>query len=267
MIIKSNNIEIARADPNGYLYVGVGNADPQNTSSLVVNAGVAINEGKFTITKEIDDNSVFDQLTLTKNSLQTTVFDQDGTTISNLLINPLGGNVGIGNTGTLQNKLQIGNPPGFSGNDIAIGNGVQAMSLFQSPTASTFYTNTNFAFMPASGTGNVGIGTTNPTNKLSVNGSIRSHEVIVELANWPDYVFSPSYKLPSLASVEQHIKEHSHLPNIPSAKTMEANGQSIGETQRLMMEKIEELTLYIIEQNKRIEKLEADKLFNSKSKK
>lgn len=78
------------------------------------------------------------------------------------------GNVGIGVTTPFLNKLQIGNPPGFSGNDIAIGNGVQAMSIFQSPTASTFFTNTNFSFMPASGIGNVGIGTTTPLANLDI---------------------------------------------------------------------------------------------------
>lgn len=79
------------------------------------------------------------------------------------------GNVGIGVTTPFLNRLQIGNPPGFSGNDIAIGNGTQAMSIFQSPTASTFFTNTNFAFMPASGTGNVGVGTTTPLANLHVS--------------------------------------------------------------------------------------------------
>jgi hypothetical protein len=88
------------------------------------------------------------------------------------------GNVGIGVTTPFLNRLQIGNPPGFAGNDIAIGNGVQAMSIFQSPTASTFFTNTNFAFMPASGTGNVGIGITNPTQKLHVVANSPDNPVI-----------------------------------------------------------------------------------------
>ena len=91
------------------------------------------------------------------------------------------GNLGLGNTGTLQNKLQIGNPPNFIGNDLAIGNGTQGMSIFQAPTTSLFYTNTNFAFMPAGGTANVGIGTTTPTAKLDVRGSLRVSENNVAL--------------------------------------------------------------------------------------
>jgi hypothetical protein len=174
-----------------------------------------------------------------------------------LTLNPYGGNVGV-RTGTtvLQNKFQIGNAPGFFGNDIAVGNGTQAMSFSQGTTASIWYTNTNFALMPASGTGNVGIGTTTPAEKLSVNGNIRSKEVVVELANWPDYVFDKKYNLPSLKNVEAYINEHKHLPNIPSAKEIETDGLKLGDVQKRMMQKIEELTLYIIEQNKRIDALE-----------
>ena len=102
--------------------------------------------------------------------------------------------------------------------------------------------------------GNVGIGTTNPTYKLSVNGNIRSKEVVVE-SGWADYVFAKGYSLPPLSQVEAFIKANGHLPNIPSATEIEQNGLSLGETQKKMMEKIEELTLYVIELEKKIEKL------------
>ncbi len=104
-------------------------------------------------------------------------------------------------------------------------------------------------------TGNVGIGTLNPTEKLSVNGTVRSKEIIVEGGPWPDYVFDNNYILPGLDEVEKFIHQHNHLPNIPSAKEIEEKGQHVGEVQKRMMEKIEELTLYIIEQQKMIMQL------------
>jgi len=114
--------------------------------------------------------------------------------------------------------------------------------------------------------GNVGIGITNPTNKLEVNGTIRTKEVIVENTNWPDYVFSPDYQLPSLESVSKHIQENKHLPNIPSAAEVAEQGVSLSEISTKLLQKIEELTLYTIQQQEmidvlkeKIEKLETKK--------
>ncbi len=107
----------------------------------------------------------------------------------------------------------------------------------------------------ASFKGNVGIGTDNPTYKLSVLGNIRATEVVVE-TGWADYVFNNKYKLKPLNEVEEFIKQNNHLPGIPSAAEVEKNGLHLGDTQKKMMEKIEELTLYIIQLNKRIKELE-----------
>ncbi|MCL2649393.1 MAG: hypothetical protein FWD60_00015 [Candidatus Azobacteroides sp.] len=106
--------------------------------------------------------------------------------------------------------------------------------------------------------GNVGIGITNPTYKLEVNGSIRAKEVIIDNNNWPDFVFSPNYQLPSLETVSNHIKEYNHLPDIPSVQEVSGQGINLGEMQAKLLQKIEELTLYAIEQNKKIEKLEKE---------
>ena len=103
--------------------------------------------------------------------------------------------------------------------------------------------------------GYVGIGTTNPQNALDVNGTIRAKEVIVE-TGWADYVFKEGYNLKSLNEVENFININNHLPDVPSSKEIQLNGLSLAKTNTLLMQKIEELTLYIIAQNKRIEALE-----------
>ncbi len=104
--------------------------------------------------------------------------------------------------------------------------------------------------------GNVGIGTATPSEKLSVNGKVRSKEVKVEANNWPDYVFTPSYNLKSLDQVETFINENGHLPNIPSAQEVEENnGIELGEMNVKLLEKIEELTLYTIDQQRKIDQL------------
>jgi hypothetical protein len=104
--------------------------------------------------------------------------------------------------------------------------------------------------------GHLGIGIIpDATYRLSVNGSIRSKEVVVE-TGWADYVFAKDYKLLPLADVEKYIKANNHLPEIPSAKEIQNNGLKVGEVQTMMMQKIEELTLYVIEQSKKIEALE-----------
>ena len=104
---------------------------------------------------------------------------------------------------------------------------------------------------------NIGIGTSNFTDgadtyRLSVKGKIRAEEIKV-YNTWADYVFSPAYELPSLKQVENYITQNGHLPNVPSAKEITEKGLPLGEMAKIQQEKIEELTLYLIQQNKEIE--------------
>ena len=99
-------------------------------------------------------------------------------------------------------------------------------------------------------TGNVGIGTLTPNEKLAVNGMIRACEIKVEATNWPDYVFEEGYNVGTLDGLESYIKANKHLPEIPTAKEAQANGVALGEMNKLLLKKIEELTLYVIELKK-----------------
>lgn len=146
------------------------------------------------------------------------------------------------------------------------GTGTAGAAAFFNPTS--IYIDTS---------GYLGIGTSTPKAKLHVNssmvigssastpatgyllsvaGKIISEEVRVELnANWPDYVFDRQYDLPSLGSVEAFIAKNNHLPNIPSAAEVNRNGIELGDMNKRLLEKIEELTLYLIKQDKELAKL------------
>ncbi len=104
----------------------------------------------------------------------------------------------------------------------------------------------------------VGIGTSDPQSKLAVEGTIRAKEIkVMEVIGAPDYVFEADYKLRTLEATKAYIEENKHLPEIPSAAEMEANGIDLGDMNMRLLKKIEELTLYQIELLERIEKLES----------
>jgi len=100
--------------------------------------------------------------------------------------------------------------------------------------------------------GNIGIGTRIPNEKLEVNGKIRAKEIKVEANNWPDYVFKTDYNLRSLAETERFINEHGHLPDVPKAGEVETDGVSLGEMNKILLKKIEEMTLQLIQLNREV---------------
>ncbi len=107
--------------------------------------------------------------------------------------------------------------------------------------------------------GNVGIGTTDPKGyKLAVKGKIITEEVVVKLSgSWPDYVFQPTYQLMGIHEVGNFIEAHGHLPEVPNAQQVAEEGISIGEMNAVLLRKIEELTLYTLQQQKEIDALKS----------
>ncbi|MCK7556124.1 hypothetical protein MKQ70_14290 [Chitinophaga sedimenti] len=100
-------------------------------------------------------------------------------------------------------------------------------------------------------TGNIGIGTGNPTERLAVKGTVQALKVkVINLANWPDYVFDSTYTLMPLPELESYISQHKHLPSIPSALEVRAQGLDLAGNQAALLEKLEELSLYVIQLNK-----------------
>jgi len=99
--------------------------------------------------------------------------------------------------------------------------------------------------------GNVGIGTTNPQAKLAVDGNILAKEIKIKTdISVPDYVFEPDYKMLSLTEIEEYVKLHKHLPEIPSAKTIGKEGLDLAEMSLSLLKKVEELTLHLIDEQK-----------------
>ena len=191
-----------------------------------------------------------------------------------------GGYVGIGTTSPNQ-KLEVDGSVLFNAENAAFGFDAQpnarlgiikkfgsyptissssgAPIVFGQTNQPDIYTNISGATlterMRIDANGNVGIGTSNPGSyKLAIEGKIGAREVNVIGTNpWPDYVFEKNYKLPSLEEIKNYIDQNQHLPEVPSAKEVEKNGVNLGEMNALLLKKIEELTLYVIEANKKME--------------
>lgn len=173
------------------------------------------------------------------------------------------GNVGIGNNSPLT-KLHIA-----SGQDAGLANTQNGFVMLGSETGGNVVIDNNEIIARNNGAistlflqnngGPVQIGNTAvPTGYLlSVAGKAICTELRVQLTGaWPDYVFNEKYQLPSFDHLRQYIQQNKHLPNIPAAKDIEKSGIEVGDMQRRMMEKIEELTLYVLELEKKVSALE-----------
>lgn len=162
-----------------------------------------------------------------------------------LTINTVNPIIQLNNSGVAKGFVQL------SGDNIRVGTN-------SGNAAGKFVIRTNGGdrfFVDGSGNVNIGSQTDAPGYILRVGGKMICEEVKVKLqsSGWPDYVFSEKYKLPTLTELNDFIKTNKHLPNIPSAAEVEKNGLEVGDMQKRMMEKIEELTLYIIDLKKEID--------------
>ena len=110
--------------------------------------------------------------------------------------------------------------------------------------------------------GNVGIGTNKPRAKLAVNGGILAKSIMISISSdyWPDYVFGEGYELMPLRDLESYVNAHKHLPGVPSAADVEERGDiDLGEMNTILLEKVEELTRYVIDLQKQIDEMKMEK--------
>ncbi|HAR62556.1 MAG TPA: hypothetical protein DCS13_03745 [Candidatus Margulisbacteria bacterium] len=258
--------EVMRMQGNGK--VGIGNVNPQYTldvsGDMKVSSGLNVN-GNLGVGSTSPAAKLTVKLVSSGKPKYSSIADYGGN--GTLLIDASGSNIneGVMALGTI-----------FSG-----GTGIPTGIAFHRygntwGTDIRFYTHSDDAVTVASfnevmrikGNGKVGIGLTDPQYTLTVSGNVAARNFITSQAVWADYVFGKSYALMSLDKLESYIQEHKHLPDVPSETEVLKNGVNISDMQKTLLQKVEELTLYVIKQGKEINSLKKDNVeLNKKNEK
>jgi len=270
VILKNGNIGVGTTNPLSLFHVGDNSGSGIILNNRITNvasmtpAQIAWGESSF---GQAGDLILAPRTDISSASLR--FFTNNGSAISERFRINSNGNIGIGTTSPALAKLQIKSTIGTTFDALAFytEDGTYNPRVIISHVTATndhylkFDSNygsgsgyADFVFM----NGNVGIGTTNPGNyKLNVTGRIRANEVVVNTSG-ADFVFHEDYILPDLSDVESFIRENKHLPDIAPASEMKVNGINVSEMQTKLLQKVEELTLYIIDQSKELNTLKKE---------
>lgn len=154
-------------------------------------------------------------------------------------------------------QLQFGTGVCNSGYTLSVGVNDDGVNFSSNSGVRGFnFKNGNGQLLSISWEGNVAIGSPNPKGyKLAVAGTIGARRVKVTQESWADFVFHPDYPLPALPDIAGYIEKNAHLPGIPTEKEVKENGVDLGEMNKLLLQKVEEQMLYIIQLNKQVQEL------------
>ncbi|MEO7215176.1 hypothetical protein [Mucilaginibacter sp.] len=267
---NTGNVGIGTSTPSATL-----NVDPKGGGGITIGNPSVFNGGWTSLQLGISaSQNGYASIQVVKSS---------GTSMGDLILAPSAGNVGIKTTtptevldvngnpvvGTLPERLSLASMGiGFNRKVATGGIYDNTHSAFQfthkftaSPAADYLAfevynpsgTNVNPLALTINNTAQIGVNTAYvPAGfQFAVNGSAIATAITVKLrSNWPDYVFKKAYQLPTLSYIKTYIDQNHHLPEMPSAKDVEANGMDVGEMNTLLLKKVEELTLYLIEKDK-----------------
>ncbi len=248
-ILKSNDVKSVFIQPNGFVGIGVNNSSPN--APFDVSDGITSPGYHFKIfgnsNGDVETNT---SLRISYGNVPTDVFELNYGGGTNRMFINAAGNIAFGD-----NNLASANNAKLNVN--VTSNSVNAFEVYNS--GNPLGTNTTFKVR---GDGKTIIGppllnTSAHFNSsmLTVNGKLVSKEIIVTQQSWSDFVFDNKYNLMPLAELEVFYKTNHHLPNVPTTKQIIADGNDLGKTDAILLQKIEELTLYIVELQKQINKL------------